>query len=153
VVNGMSGGFWLGGDNAVHTYLDIKGADSQNGVSFYNNGGGVTLYTGAALIAEQGFTQQAGGLNIVGATGNAALLCYSPQQPSANVGNVVINGGYVDFLYANQSLEVGNNYSMTGGSVDLTIDATAGTLDGIISFGGNITINNGCTVSVTTINI
>jgi hypothetical protein len=144
----MNGGFWVGDTNGTGTKLVIQGTNPQNGVGFHNLGV-VNIYTGGNLDPRSGFTQQSGSISTIGALGTAYICNDSPSGGAS----VVVNGGYIGFAEAGQTLEAGGDFSMTGGRIGITIDATAGKLDAIYSYNGSITINNGITFLVNTINI
>jgi hypothetical protein len=137
------------GDATDTVTLEIQGANPQNDVSVLNNGGTTTIYTGSQLLAQKGFTQQAGSLMVAGDTG-AANLNYT----TASAAKVIVNGGSIGFASAGQILQTMENFSMTGGTLNLTIDATAKTYDQIVSGIGNVSIiNDASTIDVNTINI
>lgn len=146
ILNNYEGSVQVGDASDVVT-LEIQNANPQNGVSFLNNGGTVTIYTGSTLLAQNGFTQQTGSLVVAGSAGSANINSLTSAV------QVIVNGGTVGFTSTNQMLLTQNNFTMNGGTLNLTVDATAKAFDSVGSNGGSITIGNGSSIDVNTINI
>lgn len=140
---------YVGSPSKTVTVLEINGTNSQNGVSFMNNGGTTRIYAGANLLAQSGFTQQAGTLAIAGGgTSNLNMNALSSAAATVN-----INGGYISFDDPADVLRTGYDFTMSGGTLPITVDATAQTWNQILSYAGNVTITAGVTKKVNTINI
>jgi hypothetical protein len=153
IVNASGGYFGVGDADGTATVLQIKGKNPQNGVSVLNNGGTTTIYTGSTLLASYGLTQQAGALQIAGSSGTATIQDITGAYGYGNTNTVVINGGTMGFSAPADDLTVGNNFLMSAGTLTIGVDATQLVQNSIGSQGGSITIANGSTITVNTVNI
>ncbi|SRR5579871_1186941 len=143
-----TGHFWVGDANGTNTKLVIQGSLGEYNVGFYNLGS-VELYTGANLDPRSGFAQDSGSISVLGAVGTG-YLCYDAPAGGADV---AINRGYVGFAESDQTLETGGSFSMTGGNMSIAIDVTAGTMDQVQCYSGNLSIGGGVSILVNTIDI
>ena len=147
IVNDVGGAVNIGDSSGTAAKLEILYANPQNTVSFLNGGGTVTLYAGATLAPKAGYTQASGTFTVGGTSGTAQVTGLQ------NTSQMLINGGYVTFATAQDNLDSEWNFTMTGGKITLTVDATAGKNNFVQSDNGSISINNGSNMEVDTINI